>query len=131
MREPILWAANRMPGSDDHNLAVMAAEHVAKARSFHKSFPLYSVTPLAGLDGMARHLGLGSLHVKDESYRFGLNAFKVLGGSFAMGCYIARQMGKDISELTYTYLTSAAFQEEFGQATFFTATDGNHGRGVA
>ena len=131
MIEPILWAANRMPGSGDQNLSVMAAEHVAKARSFHKSFPQYSVTPLAGLDGMARHLGLGSLHVKDESYRFGLNAFKVLGGSFAMGCYIARQMGKDVSELTYAYLTSAAFKEEFGQATFFTATDGNHGRGVA
>ena len=28
-------------------------------------------------------------------------------------------------------LTSDQLREEFGQATFFTATDGNHGRGVA
>ncbi|MFR5733009.1 MAG: pyridoxal-phosphate dependent enzyme [Clostridium sp.] len=33
--------------------------------------------------------------------------------------------------MTYDYLTSEKFREEFGQATFFTATDGNHGRGVA
>ena len=72
-----------------------------------------------------------SLFVKDESYRFGLNAFKVLGGSFAMARYIAQQMGRDVGEMTYDYLTSEAFRQEFGQATFFTATDGNHGRGVA
>ena len=80
---------------------------------------------------MAEKLGLGSLYVKDESYRFGLNAFKVLGGSFAMARYIAQQTGKDVSELPYNILTSEALKKEFGQATFFTATDGNHGRGVA
>lgn len=69
--------------------------------------------------------------MKDESYRFGLNAFKVLGGSFAMAKYIAKEMGKDVSEMTYDYLTSKKFRDDFGQATFFTATDGNHGRGVA
>ena len=80
---------------------------------------------------MAKYLGLGGLFVKDESYRFGLNAFKVLGGSFAMARYIAHQMGRHVSEMTYDYLTSEELQREFGQATFFTATDGNHGRGVA
>ena len=69
--------------------------------------------------------------MKDESYRFGLNAFKVLGGSFAMARYIAQKLGRDVSELDYDYLTSDKLKEEFGQATFFTATDGNHGRGVA
>ena len=60
-----------------------------------------------------------------------MNAFKVLGGSFAMARYIAQQTGKDVSELPYNVLTSEKLREEFGQATFFTATDGNHGRGVA
>ena len=87
--------------------------------------------PLPPWRGWAEHLGLGGLFVKDESYRFGLNAFKVLGGSFAMARYIAQQMGRDVSEMTYDYLTSEDFRKEFGQATFFTATDGNHGRGVA
>ena len=131
MRETIQWTPNQMPRSDDRQLSIMALENVAKARSFHRSFPQYSITPLARLDGMAKHLGLGSLFVKDESYRFGLNAFKVLGGSFAMARYIAQQMGRDVGEMTYDYLTSEAFRQEFGQATFFTATDGNHGRGVA
>lgn len=130
-RECLKWVMNRMPGSEDRNLSVMSLENVASARAFHKSFPQYCVTPLADLRGMAGMLGLGGLYVKDESYRFGLNAFKVLGGSFAMARYIAKEMGKNISEMNYSYLTSTAFREEFGQATFFTATDGNHGRGVA
>ncbi|MDD5938623.1 MAG: diaminopropionate ammonia-lyase [Clostridiales bacterium] len=129
--EQIKWVENRLPKSEDKHLSVMSLDNVAKARAFHQSFPQYSVTPLAGLDGMARHLGLGGLYVKDESYRFGLNAFKVLGGSFAMARFIAQQTGRDVSEMTYDYLTGDKLKEEFGQATFFTATDGNHGRGVA
>lgn len=129
--DKIKWVSNGMPKTDDKELAVMAIPEVEKARTFHKSFPQYSETPLAGLDGMAKYLGLGSLHVKDESYRFGLNAFKVLGGSFAMAKYIAQKLGVDVSEIDYDYLTSDKLKEEFGQATFFTATDGNHGRGVA
>ena len=99
--------------------------------SFTKGFPQYSKTPLAKLDHMAEYLGLGGLFVKDESYRFGLNAFKVLGGSFAMANYIAKQTHRDVSQLPYAVLTSEELRKEFGQATFFTATDGNHGRGVA
>ena len=131
MAEPIKWVLNQMPKSEDRHLGVMSTEHVAKAHTFHRSFPQYTVTPLAKLDGMAAWLGLSSLSVKDESYRFGLNAFKVLGGSFAMARYIAGELGKDVSELSYDYLTSSDFRRDFGQATFFTATDGNHGRGVA
>ena len=129
--EQIKWVENHLPKSEDKNLEVMSLENVAKARAFHQSFPQYTVTPLAKLDGMAGALGLGGLYVKDESYRFGLNAFKVLGGSFAMARYIAQKTGKDVSETTYDYLTSDKLRQEFGQATFFTATDGNHGRGVA
>ena len=131
MQESIQWVDNHMPPSEDKELSIMSLSNVAKARFFHSSFPQYSITPLARLDGMAKYLGLGGLFVKDESYRFGLNAFKVLGGSFAMARYIAQQMGKDVSGMTYDYLTSESFRKEFGQATFFTATDGNHGRGVA
>lgn len=131
MQEFIEWTENHLPNSNDRQLKIMSPDHVARARMFHSSFPQYSVTPLAQLNGMASYLGLSGLFVKDESYRFGLNAFKVLGGSFAMARYIARQMGRDISEMSYDYLTSEPFRKEFGQATFFTATDGNHGRGIA
>ncbi len=130
-REEIKWVLNKMPPSEDKQLSIMSVENVERAKNFHESFPQYSVTPMACLDGMANYLNLGGLYVKDESYRFGLNAFKVLGGSFAMARYIAGEMKKDVAEITYEYLTSSEFRKEFGQATFFTATDGNHGRGVA
>ena len=129
--EKIQWVINTMPKSEDKCLSVMSPECVEEARSFHRSFPQYSVTPLAELRNMAAELWLGGLFINDESYRFGLNAFKVLGGSFAMARYIAGEMKRDVSEMTYDYLTGEAFRKEFGQATFFTATDGNHGRGVA
>ncbi len=131
MADKIQWAGNTMPKSDDKHLGIMSLDHVKKARAFHQSFPQYTVTPLARLDGQAARLGLSNLCVKDESYRFGLNAFKVLGGSFAMANYIADETGKDVAECTFDYLTSDQLVKDFGQATFFTATDGNHGRGVA
>ncbi len=127
----IKWVLNEMPKSDDRHLPLMARERAEEVRAFHRSFPQYSVTPLARLDAMAERLGLQGLFVKDESFRFGLNAFKVLGGSFAMAKYIAEETGKSISEMTYEYMTSEQLRKDFGQATFFTATDGNHGRGVA
>ena len=48
-----------------------------------------------------------------------------------MARYIAKETGKKVEDLPYNVLTSEALKKEFGQATFFTATDGNHGRGVA
>lgn len=129
--KPIKWVKNTMPKTEDKNLSVMALEEVEKARAFHRTIPGYTRTPLADLKHMARRLGVGSIYVKDESYRFGLNAFKVLGGSFAMAKYIAKATGRSISKLDFETLTSDKLRQEFGQATFFTATDGNHGRGVA
>ncbi len=131
MNETIKWAVNHMPKTADANLSIMGLDEIKKARAFHESFPQYSETPLVDLPHMAEYLGLGKLFLKDESYRFGLNAFKVLGGSFAMARYIASELNRDVSELPYHVLTSQKLREEFGQATFFTATDGNHGRGVA
>ena len=129
--EKIQWVKNTMPKNADKNLSIMSLENVQTARSFHESFPQYVKTPLVKLDKMADFLGLGNIYVKDESYRFGLNAFKVLGGSFAMAQYIAQRTGKNIKDITYDVLVSDKLRSEFGQATFFTATDGNHGRGVA
>lgn len=131
MKKDMKWAMNHLPKSDDKNLPIMSLNEIAKARTFHQSFPQYSETPLTQLTQMARYLGLGSIFVKDESYRFGLNAFKVLGGSYSMAKYIAKETHRDVSDLPYEILTSDKLRQEFGQATFFTATDGNHGRGVA
>lgn len=102
-----------------------------KTLKFHSSFDQYTETPLVHLKELAKYLGLKDLFVKDESYRFGLNAFKVLGGSFAIGQYIANKLDKSIDELPYKTLISDEIKKELGEITFITATDGNHGRGVA
>ena len=127
----VKWTMNRMPKTEDPWLSEMSMDAIAKVRAFHESFPQYSVTPLVSLAGAAKRMGLKALLVKDESKRFGLNAFKVLGGSYAIASEIAAALGRDIADTDYAYLTGDQLKKEFGYATFFTATDGNHGRGVA
>ncbi len=118
----------RIGGNKEHKFGKVEAE---KARMFHRSFPEYAPTPLVSLDALANLLGVKSIYVKDESYRFGLNAFKGLGGSYCIGNYVAQKLGMDIADLTYEYLTSSEVKEKLGKLTFITATDGNHGRGIA
>lgn len=129
--EELEFVVNTMPQDGSDQPPLMSEENVLEALTFHRSFPQYSVTPLHKLTELADYLGLGSIYVKDESYRFGLNAFKVLGGSFAMVKYISKRTGIPVSELPYKVLSSKKFKESAGQTTFYSATDGNHGRGVA
>lgn len=107
------------------------SRNTSDARAFHKTFREYAPTPLHDLRGLAKELGLGRVFVKDESWRFGLNAFKALGASYAMGKYLAGMIGKPLAELGSSGLASAQAREITGQITFAAATDGNHGRGVA
>ena len=109
----------------------LTGEQARLARAFHSSFPQYAPTPLAELSALAAQMGLKSLLVKDESQRFGLNAFKVLGGSYAIARHIAARLGLRPEEMTFAALRSDAARAALGNAVFFTATDGNHGRGVA
>lgn len=106
-------------------------EVISKVRDFHKSFPQYEVTPLRSLKELSKNLGVSDIWIKDESYRFGLNSFKVLGGSYAVGKYLAERLNMDISELTFEKLSSKEIKDKIGDITFVTATDGNHGRGIA
>lgn len=101
-----------------------------KARCFHMSFDNYKATPLYSLDGLAKKLGVKKILIKDESSRFDLNSFKVLGGTYAITKLICEKMKKDVSEVNFKYIRKHA-AKEIGNAPFVTATDGNHGRGIA
>ena len=127
----IEYVSNNMEKSNDQYLEIMSVKNVAAAQHFHKSFPQYKTTPLANLKNLAKYLGLKDIFVKDESYRFGLNAFKVLGGSYAMAKHISTETGIPVEEMTHELLTSKEVKDKLGEVTFYTATDGNHGRGVA
>lgn len=98
-----------------------------RVREFHASFSQYCPTPLVALPGLAGELGLKNVCVKDESKRFGLNAFKVLGGSYAVARCLAQRLNLPEQGLTRSQLQGAAD----GKITFISTTDGNHGRGLA
>lgn len=98
-----------------------------KALQFHQRLPHYQATPLHSLDSLARTLGLAKVLVKDESYRFGLNAFKILGGIYAIAKLLCEELGLAIETVELDSLRRHIAQP----LTFATATDGNHGRGVA
>ncbi|MDR2370428.1 MAG: diaminopropionate ammonia-lyase [Treponema sp.] len=121
-----------MPGTDcSKSLSLMTPAETEKAHRFHQSFPRYAQTPLVNLSHLASYFGIRGILVKDESFRFELNAFKVLGASYAIAKYIAGELGKDVSEIDYGVLVSDETKKKLGDITFYTATDGNHGRGVA
>ena len=102
-----------------------------KARTFHSSLPGYAPSPLRSLPALSDQLGIGSIFIKDESTRFSLNAFKVLGGSYAAGRWVSELLGYPETSLPYSGITSEEAKSRLGNITFVTATDGNHGRGVA
>lgn len=104
---------------------------VERAMAFHRTIPGYQPTPLVSLPALARELGVDKLWVKDESKRFGLNAFKALGGSYAIARWMGERLGLEDGTLTFEALTAPESREKLGEVTFVTATDGNHGRGVA
>ena len=126
---------DKKAGADLYPVKDFGREGGSMARAFHSSFPEYVPTPLVKLERLAAQMGIKGMYLKDESFRFGLNAFKVLGGSYAIGKYIAKALNMDISQLPYERLVSDEIRqlinEKFGRLTFITATDGNHGRGVA
>lgn len=102
--------------------SAFSVEEAEKVLAFHETLADYKPTPLCRLDGLAKELGLAGIYVKDESWRFGLNAFKGLGGSYAVAKVIEEKTGKSLEETS---------KIPAGTFTFVTATDGNHGRGVA
>lgn len=89
-------------------------------------------TPLHKLSAMARELGVGSIHVKDEGFRLGLGSFKALGGAYAVIVLVLEEATKrlgrsvDVAELLTQEVRNVA-----SGLTFACATDGNHGRSVA
>jgi diaminopropionate ammonia-lyase len=100
-------------------------------RNFHRLWPSYKPTPLVSWEKYAARLGLKNILIKDESYRFGLKAFKILGGSYAIGRILGNELTPKSDSLSYNFLKSEEVKEKLGDLTFCTATDGNHGRGVA
>ena len=68
--------------------AMFNSEHYQQVGAFHQTLKQYAPTPLINLSKLAEKLGIQAILVKDESHRFGLNAFKALGASYAVHRYL-------------------------------------------
>ena len=97
---------------------------------FHRRLPEYGVTPLVDAPRLAHALGVGRVWVKDESWRLGLPAFKILGASWAVYRALERRAGGSFGE----WGDIGGLRERLAplpHMTLAAATDGNHGRAVA
>lgn len=103
------WYLRLRPQST-HPSSFFSADDLASVREFYAAADAPS-TPLVSLPGLASQLGLGGLVAKDESARFGLPAFKIVGARYAVARLVAESAGRP---------TDLA-----------CATAGNHGRAVS
>ncbi|MGH9320273.1 MAG: diaminopropionate ammonia-lyase [Vicinamibacteria bacterium] len=98
--------------------------------AFHRRFPAYAPSPLVSLPKVASRLGLGRVFVKNESSRFGLPSFKLLGASWATYRALQARLGGSLDRWT-SLEELAAEVSPLKPFLLAAATDGNHGRAVA
>lgn len=121
-RQPLLPA-------DAATLSVAAANEVERFLTFRDN---HAPTPLVALPGMAQHLGVASIQIKEEGQRLGLGSFKALGGSYAVIRLVLEAAGAELGrDVDVADLTTPDVQAVAARMTFACATDGNHGRSVA
>ncbi|KAF3060737.1 Diaminopropionate ammonia-lyase [Trichoderma lentiforme] len=97
------------------------------AYRFHSQLPAYSQTNLVPLKHLAEELGVGAVHLKDETCRLGLPSFKILGASWGTFRAIAQRLGLPLD----SSLDSVKQALKSTKISLYAATDGNHGRAVA
>jgi diaminopropionate ammonia-lyase len=100
------------------------------ARRLHRGLPGYTPTPLVELPEPAQRLGISEVVLKEESRRFGLPAYKVLGAVWAACRVLAPRLGLSLDGIRDLEPVRTALAATPG-LVLVTATDGNHGRGVA
>lgn len=126
-------SADRTAAYGDAQNAILNDPGLKRALATISAWPGYEETPLRALPAMAREAGVGAIHYKDESGRFGLGSFKALGGAYA----VARQLSREIARLvgggepSIQEILRGDHAQDVAGMTVCCATDGNHGRSVA
>lgn len=86
-------------------------------------------TPLWSLPGLAKKLGVAEVLVKDESVRSVLGSFKALGAPVALVRLILRLWPE--RRFDPVALFAGEYKSALRDFTVISATDGNHGKGLA
>lgn len=95
--------------------------------AFHDEFPESKTTPLIELPSLAQELGVNRVFLKDESLRFGLPSFKILGASWGVFRAVCDKTGLPPS----VTLEEAGIKARQAGIKLVTCTDGNWGRAVS
>lgn len=105
----------------------MARAH--ESRQWLARWPLIApqATPLYDLPDKAQQLKVARLSLKDESARSSLGSFKALGAPIAL----VRQVVRLHPKFEPLGILAGRYRAELENYTVISATDGNHGRGLA
>ena len=112
-------------------ISMFPIQRARDARRFHRQIPGFQTTPLVALPNLASLLGLGGIYIKNEADRLELHSFKVMGGSYAVYRLIRKILGREDEALSFDYLVSDECHKLLEGTVLCSATDGNHGRGLA
>jgi len=117
----------------DPRATILNAAALAKAEQEITAWPGYQRTPQHALSDLAKALGVASINYKDEGSRFGLGSFKALGGAYAVGRLLCRELGQRLGRTLNPsdLLHDPLLRQAGSDITVTCATDGNHGRSVA
>lgn len=110
--------------SEDFNV-----KHAELTKKFHETMTGYEETPLIRLDKLSQFLNVKGIFIKDEAPRFGLNSFKGLGGSYCLFRKLSEKLGA--ADLKTFEELRRLVRDSHSDLTVISATDGNHGRGLA
>ena len=109
----VLHKGNKNTGS----LKFVQPEAMQAVLEFHSGIAGYAQTPLVSLPNLAKQLGVGQIFVKDESARFGMNAFKALGGSYAIARYLCGKLNIPVDGNSFNVLCSEEARAKLGTVT--------------
>lgn len=110
-------------------MAAQRAHALAACSEFHEMLPGYRPTPLRKCPALANALNVANVLVKDESDRFSLPAFKILGVSWAVSQVYLDILGRDRPWRSLDEMRQQV--AHLSGRTLLTATAGNHGRALA
>jgi diaminopropionate ammonia-lyase len=78
---------------DESFRGLFSDDDYADVQAYFAAHPELTPSPLTSVRSLARTVGLGAVDAKDETHRFGINAFKIVGVSYAvhrLGAAVAR-----------------------------------------
>ncbi len=118
---------NPLPARSASFRGLFGDDQYRDVRAYFATHPELSPTPLHKLPTLAASLGLGALSIKDETARFGLNAFKIVGVRYALHRLM---VGSDDGSRSGEHRDGAS-NAALAKRGVVCATAGNHGRAVA